>query len=432
MNARDLALAELDARRLPGWPSDLLRQRRENNSPIDPRDRGLAEHIVAATVKNLFLLQHLLTHYSHRPAQAIDPLVLKILAIGLCQLKFLDRIPHPVVVDEAVEQTRRVGRAKAAGLVNAVLRNSLREEPPVLPTPENNPAEYARVVLSHPPELFNRLAALRGVETALEFCRHDNSEPPTIVRLFAGVGVERLQEDGVTIRPHQSPGMFVVEGARRDQLAQWARNGLAQVQDPTSAAVVGQMKIEPGQTVLDRCSGLGTKTLQIAELVGRDGLVVATDPSETRCQKLRELLDHRAIANVRVIQTGMLTQVNQELPSQFDRILVDAPCSNSGAMARRAEARFSQTVSALKSLSELQDCILLNTADWLAPGGLLVYSTCSIWPVENEDRVAMLTSHRADFAKLEEATIWPASGDAAEYHDGGYRAILLKQRVTTG
>jgi 16S rRNA (cytosine967-C5)-methyltransferase len=430
MNARDLALAELDARRLPGWPSDLVCERRDQNSHIDPRDRALAEHIVAATIKNLFLLQFLTTHYSHRPAEAIDPLVRKILAIGLCQLRFLDRIPPAAAVDEAVEQARRFGRAKASGLVNAVLRNALREEAPALPRAEDNPVGYARIVLSHPPELFNRLAALRGVQAALEFCRHDNAEPPTIVRLFAGVEAESLQEDGVTIRPHRSAGMFVVEGAKRDLLARWSRSGLAQVQDPTSAAVLGRMNIEAGQKVLDRCCGMGTKTLQMAELVGEAGLVVAVDPSPVRCQKLREMLGQRGIGNVRVFQTGTLSEAGAELPREFDRILTDVPCSNSGVLARRPEARFSQTESALKSLGELQDRILLDTADWLAPGGLLVYSTCSVWPVENEDRVAMLTSRRMNLVKVEDAITLPeSSGDAAEYHDGGYWAVLRRAQV---
>lgn len=425
MNARDFALVQLDSKRLPGWKPNLVRER-DAAAPSEPRDRALAEQIAAGVVKNLLLLRHHLEHYSGKSIAQIDPLVVKILAIAMYQLKFLDRVPASAAVDQAVEQTKRFGRRRSAGFVNAVLRNVGRQPPPAIPDASSNPEEYAKLVLSHPPELFRRLAELLGVERALAFCRHDNVEPPTIVRLFKGVDPSVLVESDVQIEPHQEPGLLVVHGARRAVLAQWAQGGLAQVQDATAAGIIEYMRILPGQCVLDRCAGLGTKTLQIHERVGPAGHVVAVDPSAFRCDALRQSLDDRQITNVKIFQVGKLAPIAVEIPRTFDRILIDAPCSNSGVLARRPEARFA---SGPECLVKLQRSILYDTVAWLGADGLLVYSTCSVWPEENELQIKHLLDRDPTLALISQHSIWPSfdTTDPRAYHDGGYVAVLQKR-----
>lgn len=433
MTARDLALLELDERRLPGWPAHTLPRRFDRRTPLaDPRDRALAEQIHVGVVKNLLLLHHLVQRYSRRSLDKVDVLVQKILAIGLYQLRFLDRIPASAAVDEAVEQAKRVGRGKAAGFVNAVLRRAARQRDVPLPSASDKPAEYARIVLSHPPELISRLEKLVGKEQALRICEHDNAEPPTTVRLFPGIDPSQLAAPGVAVRPHEQPGMYVIEPAKQPLLAEWSRRAIAQTQDPTAATVVDLCRIQPGQMVLDRCAGLGTKTMQMRQQVGDAGRVVAIDPSEVRCDVLRHLAADRGISNIQVCQSATLKPLRDVLPASFDRILVDAPCSNSGVLARRPEARYAQNDDALRSLVRLQLDILEDTANWLKPGGLLVYSTCSLWPEENQDVVAKFLESHDDFAKIEERSILPSIEFAPErYHDGGYVAVL-ERRSTAG
>jgi 16S rRNA (cytosine967-C5)-methyltransferase len=422
MNARDFALIQLDKKRLPGWKPDLVHHA-DSSEPTDPRDRGLAEQIVAGVVKNLFLLQWHIEHYSGRPSAKIDPLVRKILAIGLYQLEFLDRIPASAAVDEAVQQTKRFGRGKSAGFVNAVLRNVGRNVKPASPDPALDPDAYAKMVLSHPPELFRKLAGLLGTEKALAFCRHDNAEPPTVVRLYRGAEQAALNEPGVEILPHEAAGMFVVRGANQQLLARWARAGIAQVQDPMAASVVEQLRIEPGQVVLDRCAGVGTKTLQIQEIVGTTGMVVAVDPSAARCGLLRGMLEHRGISNVKIVQSADLESARAQLPVSFDRILVDVPCSNSGVLARRPEARYA---GGLDCLRKLQREILESSLPWLARDGMMIYSTCSVWAEENQDQVREFLGRHAGLKLEEEQFILPSfeTGEAAMYHDGGYWAVI--------
>jgi 16S rRNA (cytosine967-C5)-methyltransferase len=432
MKPRDYALRELDQRRLPGWPAGSLKKLRPAPPPTDPRDLALAENIVTGVTKNLLLLQHLVAQYSGRNLKSVDVAVQKILAIGLYQLRFLTRIPKSAAVDEAVEQAKRFGQSKASGFVNAVLRKATSGDapPPPLP-PREQPADFARLVLSHPPDVFNRLAKVFGPNKALLICEHDQAEPPTIVRLAADVDPKSLAAAGLTITRHEQPGMLVVEGAKRATLADWANRGVAQVQDPTAAAVAGFVKAEPGQTVLDRCAGLGTKTLQLHEAVGEQGRVVAMDPAEQRCAGLKQLLERRQINNVEVHGAAWLRDVAGAQPETFDRVLADVPCSNSGVLARRPEARYHQSPENLKSLAKLQDEILADTAPFVKPGGLLVYSTCSVWPEENRQRVDAFLKRHPNFMLLVDRDTLPslvtdltAPPAPEKYRDGGYVAVL--------
>jgi len=274
-------------------------------------------------------LRESIEHYSGKSVSGIDDLVQKILTIGLYQLKFLDRVPVSAAVDQAVEQTKRFGRQRAAGFVNAVLRNVGRQAAPSIPDPIADPEGYAERVLSHPRELFRRLVALLGRERALAFCRHDNAEPPTILRLFRGVEQSALMEEWkklpgaspIEIVPHELTGLLVVHGGRsRPVLARWAKAGLAQVQDATAAGVVEKMRITPGLRILDRCAGLGTKTLQIQERMGIDGEVTAMDSSTFRTNRLKQLLVDRGLSNVRIALGSKLSEIGGDIPDSFDRI----------------------------------------------------------------------------------------------------------------
>jgi 16S rRNA (cytosine967-C5)-methyltransferase len=423
MTGRDYALRLLDARLLPSWPAGLLRGERAD-APADPRDLALAEQIFVGVVKNLLRLQHHIEHFSGKRLEQIDPLVRKILAIGLYQLQYLDRVPASAAVDEAVKQARRFGRARATGMVNAVLRNATRRQPPDDPDPANDPQLFARLVLSHPEEIFNALVELLGTERALQFCRHDNAQPPTLLRLFAGVDAAVLARPGIQILAHERAGMLVIQGARQELLGQWAQRGLAQVQDATAAAVVDHLDIRPGQLVLDRCAGLGTKTLQIQERVGSHGRVLAVDASAGRCRGLRRLLRQRDIENVQVLHAERLSMISADLPANlFDRVLIDVPCSNSGVLARRPEARYA---GQRDSLLKVQQRILDDTADAIATDGRLVYSTCSIWPDENERQIESFLVRHSRFKLVEQQTTMPSfeTSDPTRYHDGGYAASL--------
>jgi 16S rRNA (cytosine967-C5)-methyltransferase len=417
MSARDFALAALDATALPNWRPNLIRKKVP--TPTDPRDLALAEQIRVGVIKNLLLLQHLMVHHSGRKLKDIDPLAQKIMAIALYQLRFLTRVPASAAVNEAVEQTARFGRARAKGFVNAVLRKATREPDPKIDDPT--------IALSHPRELFDRFVKLVGREDANRFAEHDNREPPTLVRLFGDSRVEDLQTEGVTITPHEQPRLLVVEHAKQATLAEWSRRGIAQVQDATAAHVVDECDVRAGQSALDRCCGFGTKTLQLAERVGPSGTVLAVDPNRERTEGLRRLLAARGINSVAVATAGWIKDVDHSAKA-FDRVLIDAPCSNSGVLARRPEARYRQDAHTLRSLEQLQRDILFDTVECVAPGGLLIYSTCSVWPEENEEMARWFLQQHPQFALLRERSTLPSfDAEPTRYHDGGYFAVFARK-----
>ncbi len=431
MSARDFALASLDQWELPDWPQAQLATRRHRaQMPTDRRDIELASRIYMTAVENLLRINWLIEHFSSRPIRRIDPIVRKILGVALVQILFLDRIPHAAAVDEAVKQARRFGKKSAAPFVNAVLRRATRETPPPLPDANNDPREYARLALSHPPELFDRLVALLGVEDALLCCRHDNREPPTILRLAAGVTIAQLVGPDYSVVPHEQPGMAVVNPAHFENLIDWSVQGLAQPQDPTSAAVVSFCDVQPGHDVLDRCCGMGTKTQQLLQQLGEKGSIVAIDASPMRVDNLRRLMQSRKIENVHAIHGTKVQDAEPWVPEEgFDRVLVDVPCSNSGVLARRIEARYYQSHQAMASLHKLQIEILADTASSIAAGGLLIYSTCSIWPEENEQMVQKFLESTPAFDLLSQQSTLPSfkTDGPTHYHDGGYVAVLRKR-----
>ena len=453
MDARDYAVLMLDEKGLPGMPRQAFK-RKSPTPPKDPRDRALAEHIVAGVVKNYRLLEALLVAHADRPTTQVDPRARLILLVALYQLRFLDRVPDHAVVAEAVRQTRgfgEVGFAKAGGFVNAILREAIREPNVPLPRREQDPAGYAEIVLSHPRALVEQLVALLGVNDAVLFCEHDNRTPPTIVRLIGpsrvgdltlsdapepapeSVGWDGEASEEVTsrlvVREHEQAGLVVVEGAKQADFARWAEAGVAQVQDATSAGVVVPLDVRAGMTVLDRCCGVGTKTQQLAELVGSEGRVFAVDALGSRVSTLRRIVSRRDdLKNVTAKRAEWTSELPAEWPTQYDRVLIDAPCSNSGVLARRPEARYAQHAAGQAELSALQLKILEDTWPFVAPGGRLAYATCSVWPAENGDVVDAFRASQPEAEVLVERGVWPGfrDDDPTRYRDGGYVAVLQK------
>lgn len=421
-SARDYALAKLDSAQLPGWKPRLIKKRVDE--PKDPHQWAVGEAIYIGAVKNLLTLKHRVAFHAGKPITAIDELGQKILVVAAQQLVHMPQIPAAIVVDQAVAQCKRFGHARLGGLVNAVLRNFGRQEAPPPPA-----AEDVERGLSFPPELFQRLSKAIGKTDAKKLAEHANGEPAVTVRLAPGIKPADLRGafPHVKVIPHAQPGMVAVEGATRADFRKWAAEHVGQVQDPTAAAVVAAMDLKPGMTVLDRCAGVGTKTLQIANLISPGGTVHAIDPAEGRIANLERLA--RQLQAPVVPHRAAFTAELSDLPAAFDRVLVDAPCSNSGVMARRPEARYRQGAGTLKSLEKLQLEILADSAPRVAVGGLLVYSTCSIWPEENERIVKQFLSGSAGrgFTLLAERTTLPDGKDnPARYRDGGYTAVLIR------
>ena len=424
--ARISALYDLDQRALPGWPARSMRRLRAFRLN-DPRDIDLSTRIVRGVVKQVLVLQRLIYEYSGRPIAQVDVPVQKIVAIALCQMRDFARVPTHAIVDDAVEQAKAAGLGGASGFVNAVLRKAATDRAHGRPIAAADPAVLAEQVESFPRAAFDPLARLYGAADALALCTRLNCDPPTIGRLIGSTTLDDLAARGVTAEPHEQPRLVVFSEVRQAQLRELADANLCQPQDPTSAATVDILDLQPGQRVLDRCAGRGTKTRQIVERVGSGSRVVAMDPSEDRLKSLRAMIATAGYTNVEAVNAGTIDALDADT-ADFDRVLIDAPCSNSGVFSRRPEARYHQDARHVARVVELQRRILNDTAPVVVPGGLLAYATCSVWPAENEGVVDAFLKTNDRFERVEQRTIAPnPSEDPRHYHDGGFVALLRRK-----
>lgn len=292
---------------------------------LEERDAALAHEIVFGVLRRRAQLDFLIEHFSGRLCGRLDPEVLLALRIGVYQLRFLERIPAHAAVAESVEAVKRARKRSAAGLVNAVLRKVHRD-------PVAWPDDATR--LSMPAWLLERWRRHYGERAAEDAARAALSAPETPVNPATG---------------------------RR--------------QDIGAQAVVPLLGIEPGQSLLDLCAAPGNKT---AQAVAAGARVVACDRS------LKRLASLAGLDCARVVLDGT---VSLPFHARFDRILVDAPCSGTGTLARNPEIKWRLAPSNLSALHQLQVRLLRNAMQLLAPGGRLVYSTCSLEPEENEEVV---------------------------------------------
>ena len=295
-NARDAALFVLDRKDLPGWmatcPSAQV-QPRASRRPGRPAQSRVAEQIEVGVVKNLLQLQFLVEAIADRPLAKVHPLLQKILAIAIYQLRFLDRVPpRRRLMKEWSRQSASVWGTPA------VLPTRFYERPPpparTLCPRSRTPSKGRGSTTRIRPSYFIGWLRLLARSRALAICMHDNAEPPLIGRLCDGRSLADAIEIDAQAVAHGQTGMVVLTDASKGTLARLSQSGVAQVQDATSASVVRAAAIGSGMSVLDRCCGMGTKTLQAYESAGGDAAIVAIDPSAARCDALRKMLDRAA------------------------------------------------------------------------------------------------------------------------------------------
>jgi 16S rRNA (cytosine967-C5)-methyltransferase len=343
-----------------GWAADLLLSR---SAALDSRDAGLASEIVLGSLRHQAQLDYLICLLSGRRVEALDEEVRIALRMGIYQLRYLERIPPHAAVAESVELVKRARKRSAAGLVNAVLRKVDRE-------PVCWPGRATE--LSQPAWMLERWERQYGAETAARIARASLERPETYVRV-----PRACQPPGPTFEPTDVAGCYrVTEGDAEG----------FRVQDIGSQAIVPLLSLEPGQTLLDLCAAPGNKTAQALESGVR---AVACD------------LHWRRLAGLAPLDCDLVV-LDATIPipfrQTFDRILVDAPCSGTGTLARNPEIKWRLRPEDLPDLRARQAAILANALERLAPGGRLVYSTCSLEREENEEVVREAApGRRAEF-----------------------------------
>jgi 16S rRNA (cytosine967-C5)-methyltransferase len=394
-----------------------LLDERFSRAPMKLADRRLAAELVYGVLRRLATLDAVLAAYSARPLDELDPAVRQVLRLGVYQMLFLERVPQRAIVDESVRLARATEKSRATGFVNAVLRSIGRDlrfvaapDPArpqhsfelrpgrscvlgrkVLPPPAESAAHLA-AALSFPVGLMRRWLARYGTSRACELCRLANEPPPLFIRpnalrISPEQLIEKLRAEQVEAKRSATGRTLLLPPRTQPARPRAFREGLFQVQDDSSAAVAPFLGPQPGENVADLCAAPGGKACHMAELMQNRGMIAAVDDS---AQRLKRLIENAQRLDLRIIATVESEAANfaRQHPGKFDRVLLDAPCSNTGVLRRRVEARWRFSGAALAELTALQRALLDAALHCLRPGGRLVYSTCSVEPEENARLVA--------------------------------------------
>ena len=424
-----------------------------SENELSSADRGLAMELAAGVIKRRATLAAILKPMLKRPKQRLPVIISDIIQLGLYQILFLDRVPAHAAVNETVNLAHETNQDRHIGLINGVLRSASRfypepiEGPPpmeaniipkgpnsyyaalkaIFPDPAGEPAGYLAGAYSIPLDLAERwIGEYKGLVPAAEIAMHANCRAPMTVRpnmlkTDTASLVKRFSDAEISAVPHANGLSIIVHDRAAALVSEMFVEGLFQPQDATATAAGLAAAPKAGMRVLDTCAAPGTKTTHLAELMQNNGEIVALDVPEklglidTNCHRM----------GISIVKTVSASQLGSLEPYSFDVVLADVPCSNTGVLARRPEARWRFTEEMLPGLVKDQRFLALAAAAFVKPGGRLVYSTCSLEDEEN-GRVAAYVDRKVDNLSLvrEKLTLATGASAPAQWRDGGYHAVF--------
>jgi 16S rRNA (cytosine967-C5)-methyltransferase len=417
--------------------ADAALERELTRLPLAPADRALATDLAYGAIRQRRLLDAWLSAHGRVPAQRQPPKLRWLLHLGLYQLLFLERVPASAAVSTTVELAKQGGLGRLASVVNGMLRSVLRTRGAAgSPDPcaglslPADPLEAFALRHSLPDWIAAALLDWLPAERAEAFGRAANAPPPLDLR------VNRLRTDrdtvlalltsaGVVAAPLQDLPEGLSLSSRAGEVAALPGygEGLWSVQDRSAQRIAPLLEPKPGDRLLDACAAPGGKSTHLAELLGPGGTVWAVDRAGSRLKRLQANAMRLGLEGIQVLEADAtaLPQDHPEWRGAFAGILVDAPCSGLGTLCRHPDARWHFEPAALEELTALQDQLLDAMVPLLAPGGRLVYATCSVHPRENGQRIAAFLERQPSWQLAFERQWWPGEEGGG---DGFYAAVL--------
>ena len=404
---RYLAFTLINAGQKPTLPLD---RAIEDAAPklelLSQKDKGLCHAIVFGVFRHRGRIDQLICHCSKLAFDRIDPKVKTILRIGVFQIVFLDRVPDFAAINTSIELAKPICGKKASGFINAVLRNISRSHKEIaLPCSHKNLTGHLTAAFSIPSWLGKRWAARYGKEKTLALAGILMDLPPLTLRVNPHkINRDALMADferaGINAQATQfSPlGLQIrTSGIAIPDLPGF-NEGLFQIQDEAAHLAVQLLGPKPGENILDACAGLGTKTCHMALEMENKGNITANDTGESKAERLDREAMRMDIDIIRTTHVDMTRAGFNDFSSYFDRVLVDAPCTGLGVLARNPDSRWKRSSKDIMRMAALQKKILNGSANIVAPGGVLVYAVCSCEPEETTQVIQRFLDKRKDFS----------------------------------
>ena len=419
MDAREAALLTLNAcHRQGGWSDGVLKKQLAA-AKLDSRDAALATQLCFGVLQNQLLLDFYLSRFSNIALSRMEDKVLQALRLGAYQMLFLDRIPHSAAVNCSVEMTKKLCKnPRAAGMVNGILRSFERSLDRLPAIPNQDPVAYLSILYSHPEWLVKEFCMTLGENEGAKLLDADNHQPPMTVMVNTLRGTaeqvaQRLKEQKVEVTPHPwlSDCLILSKTGDLEGLEAF-REGFFYVQDPASRLAVEAAEVRPGMRVLDCCAAPGGKSFAAGIAMGNEGEILSCDIHPHKKKLIQAGADRLGLSIIHPM-TADGKVFRPEWEGAFDRVLVDAPCSGLGVIRKKPDIRYKDP-EPLKGLPEVQRAILSNAARYVRPGGILLYSTCTLLSRENEEVVWWFLEGHKDF-KAEAFTL---PGPVATAGDG--------------
>jgi len=436
MSARETALQVLtDVRKEEGWANGLLKAQIARNN-LDRRDAALATRLCYGVVQNRGLLDFYLQQLLTGKVKSLRPVVRDILHLGLYQLLFMDKIPASAAVNESVALAKKYCKkmTNAASLVNGVLRNADRMKGQ-LKAPESLADRY-----SHPERLIALFRGYIGEENLEAMLCANNSAPDTVIQVntlktTAAKLLLRLEAEGVQARPHPWMENCLILSATGsiEKLGAFA-DGEFYVQDAAARLAVDVAEIRPGMKVVDCCAAPGGKSFAAALALAGEGEIFASDLHEHRVTLIEKGARRLGFENIHAAQRDASLE-KPEWEGLMDAVVVDVPCSGYGIIRKKPDIRYKDP-DTMKELPALQLQILKAQAKQVKPGGVLIYSTCTLVRRENEGVVEKFLKERPDFTleKLPLPQVFPENEGMlrllpGQYDTDGFFIARLRRKL---
>lgn len=438
MNCRKLAVKILNRVLDEGAYSNLILSNELNECDLNDKDKALLTELVYGVLRRKKTLDIIISNFV-KDIKLMDKTILNILRVAIYQMNFLDKVPAYAACNEAVEEAKEISENDSK-LVNGILRN-FSKNPDDIEVKGNKIDEYA-YKFSFEPWMIRLLFKQYGEQQGKKIMSGLNYIPRVSVRVNALKAdydevfeeLEKMEyeiEEGVVC-----PEAICIKGGKSIENNPLFNEGKITVQDESAMVIAPLLELEENMKVLDLCAAPGGKTTHISELLNNTGEVYSFDLHTSKLNLIKENCNRLGITNVKVAENDA-TKLNSDLVSAFDRVLIDVPCSGIGIIRKKPEIKWNKKRNDLKSIVFVQREIMENAWQYLKPGGIMIYSTCTLNKEENEENIEyFLEKHRDCEAKKafigkKDNLIYNKDGSLTimpnEYMDGFFVAKLQKK-----